>query len=95
MSAPTTPLRVTAAADQAALRRAHLGLVLRSLRDQGPRSRSRLAGELGLTRAAASDLVGELEELGLVRAGDPERGAVGRPGIAVELVADRVCGIGA
>jgi predicted NBD/HSP70 family sugar kinase len=92
---PSTPLRVTAAADQAALRRAHLGLVLRSLRDEGPRSRSRLAGELGLTRATASSLVGELEQLGLVRRGTPERGAVGRPGAAVELVGRRVCGLGA
>jgi len=91
----TSPLRVTAPADQAALRRAHLGLVLRSVRDHGPRSRSRLAAELGLTRAAASSLVGELEELGLVRHGARERGAVGRPGTAVELVGSRVCGVGA
>lgn len=95
MREPSTPLRVTAAADQSALRRAHLGLVLRSLRDQGPRSRSRLAGELGLTRATASSLVGELEGLGLVRRGNRERGAVGRPGTAVELVGRRVCGLGA
>ena len=95
MHATTSPLRVTAPADQAALRRAHLGLVLRSVRDRGPRSRSRLASELGLTRAAASSLVGELEELGLVRHGARERGAVGRPGTAVELVGDRVCGVGA
>ncbi|WP_432476621.1 ROK family protein [Nocardioides sp. GXQ0305] len=89
------PLRVSAAADQADLRRAHLGLVLRSLRDHGPRSRSRLAAELGLTRASASSLVGDLEELGLVRRGARERGAVGRPGTSVELVGKRVCGIGA
>jgi predicted NBD/HSP70 family sugar kinase len=87
--------RVTAAADQAALRRAHLGLVLRSLRDQGPRSRARLAGELGLTKAAASSLVGELQERGLVRPGERERGGVGRPGISVELHGGRVCGVGA
>lgn len=38
MHETTTPLRVTAAADQADLRRAHLGLVLRWLRDHGARS---------------------------------------------------------
>lgn len=95
MHRPDAPLRVTAAADQAALRRANLGLVLRSLRDHGPRSRSRLAGDLGLTRAAASSLVGELEELGLVRQGARERGGMGRPGTAVEVVDGRLCGIGA
>lgn len=88
-------LRVTAAADQAALRRAHLGLVLRSLRDQGPRSRARLASELGMTRPAASTLVAELEERGLVRPGARERGGVGRPGTSVELHGARVCGVGA
>lgn len=90
-----TTLRVSAAADQTAVRRAHLGLVLRRLRDHGPRSRARLAAELGLTRAAASSLVGELEVRNLVRRGAPERGGVGRPGTAVELHGGRVCGVGA
>lgn len=90
-----TTVQVTAAADQAALRRAHLGLVLRSLRDRGPRSRAQLSADLGLTRAAASSLVGELERRGLVRAGQQQRGGVGRPGTAVELDGSRVCGVGA
>lgn len=89
------PRRVSAAADHVAVRRAHLGLVLRSLRDHGPRSRSRLASELGLSRAAASSLVAELERLGLVRRGDREQGSVGRPGTAVGLFGGRLCGIGA
>src|SRR6478735_4163963 len=73
----------------------NLSLVLRRLRDQGPRSRARLAAELGLTRSAVSALVGELEERGLVRAAGVERGHVGRPGTSVELDGRAVCGIGA
>ena len=42
------------AADQMTLRRSNLALVLRSLRDGGPRSRARLATELGLNTAAVS-----------------------------------------
>ncbi|MBD8870648.1 ROK family transcriptional regulator [Nocardioides donggukensis] len=88
-------VRVTTGTDQAALRRAHLGLVLRSLRDEGGRSRAQLAADLGLTRAVASGLVGELEARGLVCPGARQRGAVGRPGTTVELDAGLVCGLGA
>lgn len=77
------------------VRGAYLSLVLRQLRDQGPRSRARLATDLGLTRSAASAVVAELEELDLVREGGIERGAVGRPGTTVELAGRTVCGIGA
>ncbi|MGY2704748.1 MULTISPECIES: ROK family transcriptional regulator [unclassified Nocardioides] len=77
------------------MRSTKLSLVLRQLRDGGPRSRARLATDLGLTRSSASALVGELEELGLVRAAGVERGGLGRPGTAVELDGHRVCGIGA
>lgn len=73
----------------------NLSLALRHLRDHGPRSRARLATELGLTRSAASALVTELQELGLVRAAGIERGGLGRPGTAVELDGHTVCGIGA
>jgi predicted NBD/HSP70 family sugar kinase len=77
------------------VRSAKLSLVLRQLREGGPRSRARLAAELGLTRSAASALVAELEGLGLVRAAGVERGGMGRPGTAVELDGSSVCGIGA
>jgi predicted NBD/HSP70 family sugar kinase len=82
-------------ADQLTLRRSNLGLVLRQLRDQGPRSRATLAAELGMTRSAVSTLVGDLAERGLVRIGDRERGAVGRPGTSVELDGHAVAGLGA
>lgn len=81
--------------DQASLRRSNLSMVLRSLRDHGPRSRSRLAVDLGLNKPTVSSLVTDLEERGLVRQGDAERGGLGRPGLAVELAGRAVCGIGA
>ena len=82
-------------ADQLTVRRTNLGLVLRRLRDHGPRSRATLAAELGITRSAVSSLTAELAERGLVRTGGVERGAVGRPGTNVELVGRRVAGLGA
>jgi len=82
-------------ADQVTLRRANLGLVLRRLRDHGPRSRATLATELGMTRTAISTLVADLAERGLVRTGNIERGAVGRPGTSVELDGHAVGGLGA
>jgi predicted NBD/HSP70 family sugar kinase len=82
-------------ADQLTLRRTNLGLVLRRLRDHGPRSRATLAAELGTTRTAVSSLVTELTERGLVRSGGVERGSVGRPGTAVELDGQTVAGLGA
>jgi predicted NBD/HSP70 family sugar kinase len=82
-------------ADQLTLRRTNLGLVLRRLRDHGPRSRATLAAELGMTRTAVSTLVAELAERGLVRTGHVERGAVGRPGTSVELDGHAVAGLGA
>ena len=81
--------------DQGTVRRANLALVLRSLRDSGPRSRARLAGDLGLNKATVSSLVGELIERGLVRDGSAERGAVGRPGTIVEINGAGAFGVGA
>ena len=81
--------------DQTAMRRSNLSMVLRTLRDHGPRSRSRLATDLGINKATVSSLVGELEERGLVRDGAVERGGLGRPGLAVELDGRTVCGVGA
>jgi predicted NBD/HSP70 family sugar kinase len=82
-------------ADHLTLRRTNLGVVLRRLRDHGPRSRATLAAELGMTRTAVSTLVAELAERGLVRTGDVERGSVGRPGTSVELDGHGVAGLGA
>jgi predicted NBD/HSP70 family sugar kinase len=87
--------RIGAPADQVSLRRHNLAVVLRSLRDAGPRSRARIATDTGLSKATVSSLVAELADLDLVRAGEVERaGGIGRPGQAVELHG-RVCGLGA
>jgi predicted NBD/HSP70 family sugar kinase len=87
--------RSSAPADQVSLRRHNLAVVLRSLRDVGPRSRARIATDTGLSKATVSSLVAELAELELVRDGEVERaGGIGRPGQAVELHG-RVCGLGA
>ncbi len=83
------------AGEHASLRRANLSLVLRSLRDAGPRSRARLAVELGLNKATVSSLVSELASRGLVSQAGVERGAVGRPGRSVQLDGRTVCGVGA
>lgn len=82
-------------ADQGTVRRANLSLLLRSLREDGPRSRARLASDLGLNKATVSSLVGELLERGLVREGSAERGAVGRPGTIVEIDGAGAYGLGA
>jgi predicted NBD/HSP70 family sugar kinase len=79
--------------DQISLRQHNLSAVLRHLCEAGPRSRARIATELGLNKATVSSLVAELGERGLVLVGDVERGQVGRPGQAVE-VDGRVCGLG-
>ncbi len=84
-----------APADQATVRRSNLGLVLRHLRDDGPRSRARIAQETGLNKATVSSLVAELVDRRLVTAGDVDRGgSVGRPGLIVHLDGRGVCGIG-
>ncbi|MGA9747952.1 MAG: ROK family protein [Nocardioides sp.] len=90
-----TALVGATAADQMTLRRSNLSLVLRALRDGGPRSRARLAADLGLNKATVSSLVLELGDRRLVREGGIERGGIGRPGQSVEVDGQSVCGIGA
>jgi predicted NBD/HSP70 family sugar kinase len=87
--------RPTGPADHATVRRSNLGLVLRHLRDAGPRSRARIAQETGLNKATVSSLVAELIGRGLAGEGPVDRaGAVGRPGTLVQLDGRGVCGIG-
>ena len=72
--------RRQAPADQATVRRSNLGLVLRHLRDAGPRSRARIAQDTGLNKATVSSLVAELADRRLITTGDVDRaGSVGRP----------------
>jgi predicted NBD/HSP70 family sugar kinase len=89
------PSWATTRADQVSLRRHNLTVVLRQVREGGPRSRAKLATMTGLNKATVSSLVGELVVRGLLRDGAAERGGVGRPGQAVELDGTTVCGVGA
>ncbi|NUR31906.1 MAG: ROK family transcriptional regulator, partial [Catenulispora sp.] len=81
--------------DRSSLRRGNLAMVLRLLRDGGPRSRAGIAEDTGLPKPTVTSLVAELVELGLVAEGEVQRrGAVGRPALAVHLDGRTVCGIG-
>jgi predicted NBD/HSP70 family sugar kinase len=91
----SSPVGGRARADQLTVRRTNLALVLRHLRDAGPRSRARIAADTGLNKATVSSLVAELVERGLVVEGAVDRmGAVGRPGQIVEVDGRTVAGIG-
>lgn len=81
--------------DQATMRSAHLGLILRHLRTHGGRSRARLAAETGLSKATMTSLIQELADRGLVTESAPDRdGTVGRPGLTVRLDGRRVAAVG-
>ena len=82
-------------ANQRAVRRHNLGVVLRHLSAHGPRSRATIAVETGLNKTTVSSLVTELIGLGLVvERGLEQRGTVGRPGQVVELCGDGVFALG-
>jgi predicted NBD/HSP70 family sugar kinase len=82
-------------ANQRAVRRHNLGVVLRHVSDHGPRSRATIALETGLNKTTVSSLVTELIGLDLlVERGLDYRGTVGRPGQVVELSASGVVALG-
>jgi predicted NBD/HSP70 family sugar kinase len=82
-------------ANQRAVRRHNLGVVLRHVSDHGPRSRATIALETGLNKTTVSSLVTELIGLGLlVERGLEQRGTVGRPGQVVELSGGGVVALG-
>ncbi|GAA4685095.1 ROK family transcriptional regulator [Nocardioides nanhaiensis] len=97
MPGPTAPLLGLAggSADHLAVRRHNLALLVGHLRRHGARSRARLAAETGLNKATVSSLVTELMERGLLAEGAAERGAVGRPGLAVDLHPRALVALGA
>ena len=72
------------------VRIANLSTILRCLHFSGPKSRSRLVEETGLTRSSVAALVGELSDAGLVseHAATPS-GSPGRPSPTVAVNADR------
>jgi predicted NBD/HSP70 family sugar kinase len=85
----------TGLANQRAVRRHNLGVVLRHVADHGPRSRATIALETGLNKTTVSSLVTELIGLDLlVERGLEQRGTVGRPGQVVELSGSGVVALG-
>jgi predicted NBD/HSP70 family sugar kinase len=95
LSESSRPGSGVVAADHVSLRRNNLSVVLRHVRAAGSRSRARIAADTGLNKATVSSLVAELVERGLLREGQAEAGALGRPGQLVELDGSGVCGVGA
>ncbi len=82
-------------ANQRAVRRHNLGVVLRHVSEHGPRSRATIALETGLNKTTVSSLVTELIGLQLlVERGLEQRGTVGRPGQVVELSDGGVVALG-
>jgi predicted NBD/HSP70 family sugar kinase len=82
-------------ANQRAVRRHNLGVVLRHVVGRGPRSRATIAHETGLNKSTVSSLVTELIELGLLTERGTERtGTVGRPGLVVDVAGAGAVGIG-
>jgi predicted NBD/HSP70 family sugar kinase len=82
-------------ANQRAVRRHNLGVVLRHVSEHGPRSRATIALETGLNKTTVSSLVTELIGLDLlVERGLDYRGTVGRPGQVVELSSSGVVALG-
>lgn len=82
-------------ADQGAVRRHNLALVLALLSDEGPLSRATVASLTGLTRSTTSTLVTDLLERGLVRELGVNVGQrVGRPATLIELDGTGLAAIG-
>lgn len=76
-------------ADQMAVRRLNLSLVMRTVNRSRPWSRARIAAETGLNKATVSSLVSELIDRGLIAEGPMERGGLGRPSQIIRLDPDR------
>ena len=87
--------RAPGLANQRAVRRHNLGVVLRHVLEHGPRSRATIALETGLNKTTVSSLVTELIGIDLlVERGLDYRGTVGRPGQVVELSSSGVVALG-
>lgn len=81
--------------DQKAVRQHNLGLVLRHIAVEGPRSRATIALATGLNKTTVSSLVDELLGYGLLaETGTENPGAVGRPARRIHLSGSRVAALG-
>ncbi|QFG26531.1 ROK family transcriptional regulator [Actinomadura sp. WMMB 499] len=79
----------------ATMRGRNLAVVLEHIARHQPVTRARLAELTGFTKTTVSNLVGILDEAGLVVDGAPvHEGERGRPGVAVSLRGDGAAGLG-
>jgi len=76
------------------LRRQNVSLVLRSLRREGPATRTELAQRTGLAKATVGVIVADLEGAHAVVEEESRTGARGRPGRPVALRGDRFLALG-
>lgn len=76
------------------LRRRNTAAVLRSLRHEGPATRTELARRTGLAKATVGTIVGTLADGGHVQEVDATPGMRGRPGRPVVLTGSAVVGLG-
>jgi predicted NBD/HSP70 family sugar kinase len=76
------------------LRRQNVAAVLRSLRHDGPGTRTELARRTGLAKATVGAIVGSLSDRGYVHEADAVPGVRGRPGRPVVLTGATVVGLG-
>ncbi len=89
------PARSGRAASQQGMRRQNLALVMTTVAAHGPMSRAAVAERTGLTRAAVSSLVEELNGAGLLtELGSVPSGRAGRPGRALALCEHGPAGLG-
>ncbi|AWB92155.1 ROK family protein [Aeromicrobium chenweiae] len=78
------------------VRRQNTGLVLRSLRAEGPATRTELARRTGLAKATVGTIVGDLAVVGAVTEDvtAPAASGRGRPGKPVTLTGESILGLG-
>ncbi|MEE2048364.1 helix-turn-helix domain-containing protein, partial [Nocardiopsis tropica] len=77
------------------VRETNLGVVLRTVRELAPCSRSAVASATGLNKTTVSSLVADLMARGLVlETGETSRQRVGRPGVLLALDDSSVAAVG-
>ncbi|MDX6278473.1 MAG: hypothetical protein QOJ72_2601, partial [Nocardioidaceae bacterium] len=76
------------------VRRQNIALILRSLRTEGPATRTELARRTGLAKATVGTIVGDLGAGGAVGEDDSVSTGRGRPGRPVTLTGESIIGLG-
>ncbi|MBY6137155.1 ROK family transcriptional regulator [Nocardioides marinus] len=85
---------VDAGVNQRGIRDHNARLILSILHRERAVAGAELARRTGLSRPTVSTILRELEEAGLLRRGEPQRGRVGKPSVPMELVPEGVFSYG-